>query len=107
MSGGVKITLLEMVLWAETEAEGVETWRRVLKAEGKEIDPGVMRRGLIARRASETLELLMRHQAAFVEIVRAARREEAERAADAVTASTAPSSAPSTSTTPASESTAR
>ena len=101
-----KIGLIDMIRWAEIEAEGVDRWRRVLTSEGERIDPGVMRRGLIARRAMETLELVLEHKEEFVAMVQLRQKEKRRVAAEAVTSrSTEPSSGPSTSTTPPSGST--
>jgi hypothetical protein len=69
-----KVGLLDMVLWAEREADRIDVWKTVLEREGKALDPGVARTGLIARRAQQTLELLMVHEQAFRDLVRAGRR---------------------------------
>jgi hypothetical protein len=90
-----KVSLLDMVRWAEAEAERTETWRRVLRSEGQDIDPGVARNGLIARRVTELLDLALVHRDEFRALVARWLRDAA-----AASQSTEPSSAESTTDMP-------
>lgn len=102
-----KVGLLEMILWAEQEAERVDIWKTVLNREGQDVDPRIARNGLIAGKIAETLSLLKTHEREFVAMVRAARESarRQQRAAGAAPRSTAPSSPPSTGASSDSEST--
>ena len=94
-----KVSLLEMILAAESEVERIETWRNVLRSEGSQVDPGLARRQVVYRRMVATLELLKTHEKAFVAMVKETRdrqRRQAASAAAATPASTGSSSAPST-----------
>jgi hypothetical protein len=72
-----KIDLLDMILWAEAEADDVEIWRDVLRREGKDLWPAVARRGQIARKAVETLTLVKEFERDFVQMIKS--RREAQR----------------------------
>lgn len=63
------ITMLDLVLWAERDAERLETWDRVLRAEGKCLDRDQARDLALARSAARVLELLRAHREEFDEAV--------------------------------------
>jgi uncharacterized ferritin-like protein (DUF455 family) len=82
----LKVGLWEMVHYAETEAERMTTWERVLHSEGQDMDPSMMRRRLVFQRMAKTLDLLMQHELEFLKIVTAARHNasyQRERGAEA------------------------
>lgn len=69
-----KVSLPDMIHWAEREKERVEIWKRVLRSEGDEMDPEVARNGLIAGKIAETLELVLLHHKEFTAMVVERRR---------------------------------
>lgn len=92
----MNITLLEMIVERENEIGRIDTWERVLKAEGKELSRGMEYLRWVARRQMETLELVRKHQTEFVAMVQARR----ERDARVLRSSTARTSEPSSSERP-------
>ena len=87
-----KVSLLEMILAAESEVERIETWRNVLRSEGSQVDPGLARRQVVYRRMVATLELLKLHEKAFVAMVKETRGRQRRQAAS-VPATVAPTTA--------------
>lgn len=77
-TAATKIPLWEMAYVCETEAERVDAWERILKSEGKTIDPAIYRRGITFRRACDALRLMDEHREEIFRLVKA-RREEARR----------------------------
>ena len=69
MSEGKKISLLDMILYAEAEIEDANIWQQVLNSEGSPLYPGMERRRTIMRKIAATLELLKANEKEFVAIV--------------------------------------
>lgn len=94
------ISFLELILWAQAEADRIDVWDEVLRAEGRSLDRSLFRQRAVALKTVEILELVDKHRDAFKKVVREARAAEAKAAAirAAATGSSAPSSeAPTTS----------
>jgi hypothetical protein len=63
-----KITLLDMILYHESEASALEAWAKVADSDATE--ELYQRKAMIARKTVETLDLVLKHRDAFAEIVR-------------------------------------
>jgi hypothetical protein len=72
-----KVTLLEMILWAEQEADRIEVWERVLASEGRALEPHIARAGQVSRQTVKALELMKMHEQEFVAVVKKRRAEQA------------------------------
>ena len=95
-----KVTLLDQLIFVETEVEDLETWKTVYQSEGSELPAGMAYRLRMCQQLSKTLELIKLHEREIVAIVKANRSN--GRAA-ARPASTAISSARSMTPSDASE----
>lgn len=69
-----KISLLEMILFLETEADDIDIWERVLRSEGEKLYTKMARRRAVLRRVIATLELVKMHESAFIDLVKSERR---------------------------------
>lgn len=63
-----KVSLLEMIIWAETEAERLETWTRMTVDTEARI--WMARRTHVAKMTVRTLDLLRDNEKEFVELIR-------------------------------------
>ena len=88
-----KVTLLDQLIFVETEVEDIEIWKAVYHSEGSELPAGMAYRLRMCQQLSKTLELLKLHEREIVAIVKAKRIQSA---AGGRRASTTTSSAPST-----------
>lgn len=68
-----KVTLLDMIVWAETEISDVDIWETSLKAEGKPLYAKMAVRRDMMRRIVRTLELVKTHEAGFLKLINATR----------------------------------
>ena len=75
MSADKKISLLDMIIFAEAEIQDIDTWQKVLNSEGSPLYPGMERRRKIMRKIAATLELLKANEKEFVAIVQKNRTE--------------------------------
>jgi hypothetical protein len=73
---GDKIGLPDMILWVAGEINRADAWVQVVIEEGKTPHPDLLRRQAVGRKTLETLELLTEFQRPFVEMVKAARRDQ-------------------------------
>lgn len=71
MTDEVRVNLFDMILWAESEAERLESWIRVLSKEKQTVHPRIARNAIIARKIVDTLTLLKAHERDFVKMVKA------------------------------------
>lgn len=64
-----KIGLLEMILFAEQEAEGIDVWETVYQNDKQALPSKMAHRRTMLRKIIATLELLKMHEQKFVELV--------------------------------------
>ena len=72
-----KIGLLEMILFAEQEAEGIGVWETVYQNDKQALPSKMAHRRTMLRKIIATLELLKMHEQKFVELVKRGRGDRA------------------------------
>lgn len=70
-----KVSLLEMILYAESELERVTIWDSELIAEGGKLPDDIAKRRLVAQRIVDTLVMVKTHEHDIVALIKKKKQE--------------------------------
>lgn len=92
---GEKATLLDQLIFVETEVEDINTWETVYRMEGSELPSGMAYRRRLCQQIGKTLELVKMHEREIVALVKAKRSQKGAAVRLVSTATSSAQSSPS------------